>query len=543
MAKPSFTVVMATYNRGRHILPSVRSVLQQDWREFELLVIGDGCTDDTGAILEAEFGNQLRWINLPSHKGSQSFPNNLGIAEARGDRIAYLGHDDLWAPDHLTRLAELFDKQPGLDVAVSGCAFHLPHGMPGPFITGLFEDPDTPRHQFFPPSSFAHRRDLTSRIGRWNDPFDIRPPVDCDLLLRAVQSGCSFASTRRITVHKFAAGHRYLSYLWHDTEEQEQVLDRLAAPGVEEWLDQLTAESRAAGRFMAMPYADFSDHGPGDLARANLIRKGLQTHALSLTDEQHLRPTTLPYSLDWERNPIDRFFWSAGNPRPRVLLPFCSAKEAVILIDFAHAQPDALRQMEGRANGKPVSFRMSTALPRGTVWMATGIATVPLQEDRPTALELLLHPNQCAKPNGERMGYGRIVALPVPTGEGQAAAERANTEGIAQHGAGDVAAAMESFRAALRASPLHAAARANLALLLGERGEGFDAAEQALIAATLEPTCLAAWIALSRVALASGAAEVALTIATLLDGLPDGIPVAAALREAAATLPGAEAAR
>ena len=53
MTAPRFTVVMATYGRGRHILPSVRSVLGQSLAEFELLVVGDACTDETAAVVGA----------------------------------------------------------------------------------------------------------------------------------------------------------------------------------------------------------------------------------------------------------------------------------------------------------------------------------------------------------------------------------------------------------------------------------------------------------------------------------------------------------
>ena len=133
-------------------------------------------------------------------------PDNGALARSDGTQ-------DIWAPDHLARLAAVYAVEPQVDVAVSGCAFHLPHGMPAPYVTGLFDTPDATGKHFFPPSSFSHRRDLTDRIGPWRDPFICKAPVDCDLLLRAVAQGCMFRSTGQITTHKFAAGHRYLSYL------------------------------------------------------------------------------------------------------------------------------------------------------------------------------------------------------------------------------------------------------------------------------------------------------------------------------------------
>jgi glycosyltransferase involved in cell wall biosynthesis len=50
---PLFSVIMATYDRGRHILPSIHSVLRQTCQDFELLVVGDGCTDETENVVRA----------------------------------------------------------------------------------------------------------------------------------------------------------------------------------------------------------------------------------------------------------------------------------------------------------------------------------------------------------------------------------------------------------------------------------------------------------------------------------------------------------
>ena len=61
---PFFSVVIASYNPGERILPTVRSVLAQSYREFEVLVVGDGCSDATGEILAANFGEVVRFENL-----------------------------------------------------------------------------------------------------------------------------------------------------------------------------------------------------------------------------------------------------------------------------------------------------------------------------------------------------------------------------------------------------------------------------------------------------------------------------------------------
>ncbi len=101
---PLVSVVIATYNWSSVLRYSVASALAQTYPRLEVVVVGDACTDDSEDVV-ASFGDpRVRWLNLPENSGSQSTPNNAGIAAARGDYVAYLGHDDLWLPSHLSLL-------------------------------------------------------------------------------------------------------------------------------------------------------------------------------------------------------------------------------------------------------------------------------------------------------------------------------------------------------------------------------------------------------------------------------------------------------
>jgi glycosyltransferase involved in cell wall biosynthesis len=100
IGSPVFSIVVATYNRGRHIIPTIDSVLGQSFGNFELLVVGDGVADDTLEHV-TRLDSRVGVISLPWNSGSQATPNNIGISAAKGEYIAYLGHDDLWMPDHL----------------------------------------------------------------------------------------------------------------------------------------------------------------------------------------------------------------------------------------------------------------------------------------------------------------------------------------------------------------------------------------------------------------------------------------------------------
>ncbi|MCP4383248.1 MAG: glycosyltransferase family 2 protein [Hyphomicrobiales bacterium] len=221
-----FSVVIATFNRGDRIVPTIRSVLRQTWRDFEILVVGDGCTDNTGDVLATNFGDSVTWINLDRNYGSQSSPNNEGVRRARGSHIAYLGHDDIWSPDHLAAMARLIQATEP-DFAVSGAILYPQRGIPEYGLTGLFDDPEAARQEFFPPSSWAHRRDVLEQIGPWGDPNELDRPIDLELQQRAVRAGLAFASTGIITVHKFAAISRYMSYRFQGRAHLDADLRRL----------------------------------------------------------------------------------------------------------------------------------------------------------------------------------------------------------------------------------------------------------------------------------------------------------------------------
>jgi len=93
------SVIIPTRNRSKLLELSLRSVLWQRNVDFETIVVDDGSTDDTARVLRS-LGDGIRVVR---HERSQgvSAARNRGIAEARGEWVAFLDDDDLWAPDKL----------------------------------------------------------------------------------------------------------------------------------------------------------------------------------------------------------------------------------------------------------------------------------------------------------------------------------------------------------------------------------------------------------------------------------------------------------
>lgn len=113
------SVVIATYNKADTIRAAIDSVLNQTYRDFEILVVDDGSTDDTAQRVKP-YGDKIRY--LPKKNGGTGSTRNLGIAQARGRFVAFLDGDDLWLPNKLELQMAAFEKEPQL--AAVQCSAH-----------------------------------------------------------------------------------------------------------------------------------------------------------------------------------------------------------------------------------------------------------------------------------------------------------------------------------------------------------------------------------------------------------------------------------
>lgn len=110
---PLVSVVIPTYNSAAFLPQSIESVLQQTYDNFEVIVIDDGSTDNTEAVL-ADYKDKIRYIK--KNNGGPSGARNLGIAEAKGEFIAFQDSDDLWLPEKLQLQMEYLTTHPEIAV-------------------------------------------------------------------------------------------------------------------------------------------------------------------------------------------------------------------------------------------------------------------------------------------------------------------------------------------------------------------------------------------------------------------------------------------
>lgn len=96
---PTVSVIIPTFNRSSLVKEAIESVLQQNYTDFEVLVVDDGSTDDTGPVVKQITDNRIKYHYKPN--SGQSNARNFGLIHAKGEYIAFLDEDDLWPVDYL----------------------------------------------------------------------------------------------------------------------------------------------------------------------------------------------------------------------------------------------------------------------------------------------------------------------------------------------------------------------------------------------------------------------------------------------------------
>jgi glycosyltransferase involved in cell wall biosynthesis len=216
---PLVSVVIPTYNWSSVLRYSIASALSQTYPAIEVLVIGDGCTDDSEEVAASFADPRVRWHNLPTNSGSQSAPNNAGLELARGTYVAYHGHDDLWLPTHVALLMEAIVRT-GAKAAHARCEYIGPEGRYRRIRGGA-------PPAVLPPSALLHETQL-GRDTVWRNYREIAEDPDTDFITRVTERAGGIVTVAALTVFKFPSAWRRNSYVLKPCHEQQAYADRIA---------------------------------------------------------------------------------------------------------------------------------------------------------------------------------------------------------------------------------------------------------------------------------------------------------------------------
>ncbi|MBL4811429.1 MAG: glycosyltransferase family 2 protein [Rhodobacteraceae bacterium] len=168
---PRVSVLLPTHQRPDTIGLAIRSILAQRMDDFELLVVGDGAGADTAGVVRSFDDSRVKWYDLPKAPGIGYANRNIALKEAKGALIAYAQDDDLFLPDHLRQMCQLFDRRKTVDWAYCRPLWVSNHCR----ILPSFANIETPRarnefmtqRNFVPSSCIMHRRSCFADVGYW----------------------------------------------------------------------------------------------------------------------------------------------------------------------------------------------------------------------------------------------------------------------------------------------------------------------------------------------------------------------------------------
>jgi glycosyltransferase involved in cell wall biosynthesis len=138
------SVVIPTFNRRELVIEAIASVLAQTYANLEVLVIDDGSTDGTGEAIAARYPSEPRLRYTWQPNAERSAARNTGIAQARGEFVAFLDSDDHWLPDKLEKQLAVFAADPSLDLVhadftISGNCETAPMAPARPAIADIMQ--------------------------------------------------------------------------------------------------------------------------------------------------------------------------------------------------------------------------------------------------------------------------------------------------------------------------------------------------------------------------------------------------------------------
>ena len=115
---PLVSIIMPTYNRAEYILETIRSIQKQTYSTWELVIIDDGSKDETSQIIKGIKDDRI-FYDHTCHLGLEH-ARNRGLEKAKGEFIAFMDSDDLWAPTKLQKQVAYFVENPNISFTLTG---------------------------------------------------------------------------------------------------------------------------------------------------------------------------------------------------------------------------------------------------------------------------------------------------------------------------------------------------------------------------------------------------------------------------------------
>ncbi len=229
MRPPVVSAIIPTYNRARDVRVAVASAVDQTYpaASLEIVVVDDGGSDDTQAVLAREFGDRVRYLRKPN--GGVSAARNFGMEHSRGAYLALLDDDDEWKPSKIAKQAALLTARPAIGMVVTDvermdeqrATFEV-FDRRAQFPADGWVLPHALRLPSLAPASAMFRREVFEATGGFD--ASLRTAEDLDFLLRVALRFQVAVVPEPLT--RAMRGHQGLSQLARTHHDYIEVVER-----------------------------------------------------------------------------------------------------------------------------------------------------------------------------------------------------------------------------------------------------------------------------------------------------------------------------
>lgn len=223
------SIVMTVFNGEKHLCKSIESVVNQTYHNFEFIIVNDGSTDSTNAILQDYASQDNRIVVIDNEHKGIPYSANLGVCQAKGNFVARIDHDDIWMPHKLEHQVKFLEINP--DIALLGSSV-IPVDINGEVdsrFSRLFnngEQFDSKRFRatilrncLICHSTSIYRKDAFNALGGYNSSFNTS--LDYELWTRFASKYNCFIDREPLAYYR----------IWHgnisETKKKAQLINSL----------------------------------------------------------------------------------------------------------------------------------------------------------------------------------------------------------------------------------------------------------------------------------------------------------------------------
>ena len=191
---PLVSVIIPVYNGERHLASTLESVVAQDYRPIEILVIDDGSEDGSAGV--AQGFPDVRYFH--QHNQGPGVARNLGLENARGELVAFLDADDIWTPNKLRLQVGYLLDHPGTGIVFARQRIHLDPGVAKPsWLKDELLENDSVGYGV---CTLVAWKTVFDQVGRFDPEFVLAE--DADWFLRAKDAGIPVGVVPEVLLHQ-----------------------------------------------------------------------------------------------------------------------------------------------------------------------------------------------------------------------------------------------------------------------------------------------------------------------------------------------------